>query len=111
MAQLVARFHGMEEVGGSNPPSSTKGLQCARIGALRCATRALRPCAPVLPRPRSASSPWTEYNVLVSPCETSGKGVVGANVGMVRNANRGLVGVFEVSQTGWQDLNVLSSEC
>ena len=24
MAQLVARFHGMEEVGGSNPPSSTK---------------------------------------------------------------------------------------
>ena len=23
MAQLVARFHGMEEVGGSNPPSST----------------------------------------------------------------------------------------
>ena len=24
MAQLVARFHGMEEVGGSNPPSSTE---------------------------------------------------------------------------------------
>ena len=24
MAQLVARFHGMEEVGGSNPPSSTQ---------------------------------------------------------------------------------------
>lgn len=56
-------------------------------------------------------SPWTEYNVLVSPCETSGKGVVGANVGMVRNASKGPVGVFEVSQTGWQDLNVLSSEC
>lgn len=56
-------------------------------------------------------SPWTEYNVLVSPCETSGKGVVGANVGMARNANKGPVGVFEVSQTGWQDLNVLSSEC
>ena len=26
MAQLVARFHGMEEVGGSNPPSSTKNF-------------------------------------------------------------------------------------
>ena len=26
MAQLVARFHGMEEVGGSNPPSSTTTL-------------------------------------------------------------------------------------
>ena len=26
MAQLVARFHGMEEVGGSNPPSSTENL-------------------------------------------------------------------------------------
>ena len=28
MAQLVARFHGMEEVGGSNPPSSTS---CATL--------------------------------------------------------------------------------
>ena len=27
MAQLVARFHGMEEVGGSNPPSSTNNPQ------------------------------------------------------------------------------------
>ena len=27
MAQLVARFHGMEEVGGSNPPSSTICLE------------------------------------------------------------------------------------
>ena len=26
MAQLVARFHGMEEVGGSNPPSSTENI-------------------------------------------------------------------------------------
>ena len=26
MAQLVARFHGMEEVGGSNPPSSTENV-------------------------------------------------------------------------------------
>ena len=26
MAQLVARFHGMEEVGGSNPPSSTENF-------------------------------------------------------------------------------------
>ena len=28
MAQLVARFHGMEEVGGSNPPSSTTSGVC-----------------------------------------------------------------------------------
>ena len=111
MAQLVARFHGMEEVGGSNPPSSTEGLQCTRIGVFRCTARALHPCAPALPRPRSASPSWAEYNVLVSPCETGGKGTAGANVGMVRNASKGPVGVFEVSQTGWQDLNVLSSEC
>ena len=30
MAQLVARFHGMEEVGGSNPPSSTTSLSRPR---------------------------------------------------------------------------------
>ena len=29
MAQLVARFHGMEEVGGSNPPSSTEEIPTA----------------------------------------------------------------------------------
>lgn len=31
MAQLVARFHGMEEVGGSNPPSSTTGRHPIRM--------------------------------------------------------------------------------
>ena len=36
MAQLVARFHGMEEVGGSNPPSSTKNsdTQLVSVGFL-----------------------------------------------------------------------------
>ena len=36
MAQLVARFHGMEEVGGSNPPSSTKNsdTQVVSVGFL-----------------------------------------------------------------------------
>ena len=36
MAQLVARFHGMEEVGGSNPPSSTEktGTQFVSVGFL-----------------------------------------------------------------------------
>ena len=36
MAQLVARFHGMEEVGGSNPPSSTEksDTQIASVGFL-----------------------------------------------------------------------------
>ena len=36
MAQLVARFHGMEEVGGSNPPSSTgnSDTQVVSVGFL-----------------------------------------------------------------------------
>ena len=36
MAQLVARFHGMEEVGGSNPPSSTEktDTQLVSVGFL-----------------------------------------------------------------------------
>ena len=36
MAQLVARFHGMEEVGGSNPPSSTEKIdtQFVSVGFL-----------------------------------------------------------------------------
>ena len=36
MAQLVARFHGMEEVGGSNPPSSTENsdTQVVSVGFL-----------------------------------------------------------------------------
>ena len=36
MAQLVARFHGMEEVGGSNPPSSTENsdTQMVSVGFL-----------------------------------------------------------------------------
>ena len=36
MAQLVARFHGMEEVGGSNPPSSTENsdTQIVSVGFL-----------------------------------------------------------------------------
>ena len=36
MAQLVARFHGMEEVGGSNPPSSTENsdTQAVSVGFL-----------------------------------------------------------------------------
>ena len=38
MAQLVARFHGMEEVGGSNPPSSTKSsdAQLVSVGFCSC---------------------------------------------------------------------------
>ena len=32
MAQLVARFHGMEEVGGSNPPSSTENSDTQLVG-------------------------------------------------------------------------------
>ena len=32
MAQLVARFHGMEEVGGSNPPSSTENSDTLLVG-------------------------------------------------------------------------------
>ena len=32
MAQLVARFHGMEEVGGSNPPSSTENSDTQVVG-------------------------------------------------------------------------------
>ena len=32
MAQLVARFHGMEEVGGSNPPSSTENFDIQVLG-------------------------------------------------------------------------------
>ena len=38
MAQLVARFHGMEEVGGSNPPSSTKNsdTQLVSVGIFCC---------------------------------------------------------------------------
>ena len=42
MAQLVARFHGMEEVGGSNPPSSTEKN---RHSACECRFLLLRePC-------------------------------------------------------------------
>ena len=32
MAQLVARFHGMEEVGGSNPPGSTENFDIQVLG-------------------------------------------------------------------------------
>ena len=32
MAQLVARFHGMDEVGGSNPPSSTRSSALTHCG-------------------------------------------------------------------------------
>jgi hypothetical protein len=40
MAQLVARFHGMEEVWGSNPHSSTKSWKPVRpSGAERGAKR------------------------------------------------------------------------
>ena len=37
MAQLVARFHGMEEVGGSNPPSSTENIDIRfRVSIFYC---------------------------------------------------------------------------
>ena len=69
MAQLVARFHGMEEVGGSNPPSSTicserQFSAVSHLGAMaqlvarfhgmeRSGVRI--PLAPRSPKPRLAS--------------------------------------------------------
>ena len=41
MAQLVARFHGMEEVGGSNPPSSTTRTRLEPLPSLMVSVRAL----------------------------------------------------------------------
>ena len=41
MAQLVARFHGMEEVGGSNPPSSTPRTRLGPLPSSMVSVRAL----------------------------------------------------------------------
>ena len=50
MAQLVARFHGMEEVGGSNPPSSTENsdTQVVSVGFLLPKRRVCEPCFRVI---------------------------------------------------------------
>ena len=50
MAQLVARFHGMEEVGGSNPPSSTENsdTQVVSVGFLLLKRRVCEPCFRVI---------------------------------------------------------------
>lgn len=67
MAQLVARFHGMEEVGGSNPPSSTIKAGASCTGLFRFL--AYRPTFGVLrniPRkasPRGRSSDWRDTGV------------------------------------------------
>ena len=108
MAQLVARFHGMEEVGGSNPPSSTAGSNAFALEFL-LRERLHRPlpvgsarpvCASSVPSPVGSAllgppPSWAEYNVLVSPCETAGKRLSSVIVGMARNANGRLAGCLK----------------
>ena len=82
MAQLVARFHGMEEVGGSNPPSSTKNsdTQLVSVGFLLSLDGSFVCCAGTRWPGLKDKKSWSEPDLSALRCEKVWFKVVGGQL-------------------------------